>query len=86
MGNKTRSKRGYGIMLTGTGMMITDAFARMINGWPFRTVTEDYECYCYCVYNRINMLYYEKAVTFTEEALGWKENDMRRVRWMAGFR
>ena len=85
MGNAFRTRHNLPIVLCGTGMMISQNFAKLNNGWPYRSMTEDYECTADCVLRNIKMYYYEPAVTYTEEALSWKVNDKRRVRWMAGY-
>ena len=43
MGNKGKSKRGYTLALCGQGMLIGARVVENLGGYPFRSLTEDYE-------------------------------------------
>ena len=85
MGNKSKSKRGYPLALCGQGMLIGARVIGKLGGYPFRSLTEDYELAVECMRNGYKQLYYEYAEIYSEEPLTRREYNKRRVRWLKGF-
>lgn len=85
MGNKSKSKRGYTLALCGQGMLIGARVVEKLGGYPFRSLTEDYELAVECMRRGYKQLYYEYAEIYSEEPLTRREYNKRRVRWLKGF-
>lgn len=85
MGNKAKSKLGYTLSLCGQGMYIDGDFIRELGGYPFRSITEDYEIAGECIRRGYAQYYCDSAVVYSEEPIEISEYDKRRVRWIQGF-
>ena len=85
MGNKSKSKRGYPLALCGQGMLIGARVIDKLGGYPFRSLTEDYELAVECMRHGYKQLYYEYAEIYSEEPLTRHEYNKRRIRWLKGF-
>ena len=85
MGNKGKSKRNYTLALCGQGMLINAKILNNLNGYPFRSLVEDYEISIECMRNGYTQFYYEYAEIYSEEPISHKEYNKRRVRWLQGF-
>lgn len=85
MGNKGKSKRNYTLALCGQGMLINAKILNGLNGYPFRSLVEDYEISIECMRNGYTQFYYEYAEIYAEEPISHKEYNKRRVRWLQGF-
>ena len=66
-------------------MMIRKEVIRAIDGWPYRTLTEDYELRMDCILKGFTSMYYPYAIIYTEEVLRHKDSYNRRLRWVTGF-
>ena len=85
MGNKSKSMRGYPLALCGQGMLIGARVIENLGGYPFRSLTEDYELAVECMRRGYGQLYYEYAEIYSEEPLTRHEYNKRRIRWLKGF-
>ncbi len=85
LGNLYRMQKDVPLNLCGQGMMIRRRVAEEIGGWPYRTLTEDYELKLDSLLRGFRSMFYPYAVIYTEEALGHRENCERRVRWLTGY-
>lgn len=85
MGNKAKSRLGYTLSLCGQGMYIDGDFIRELHGYPFRSITEDYEIAGECMRRGYAQYYCDSAVVYSEEPVEISEYDKRRVRWIQGF-
>ena len=85
MGNKSKSKRNYTLALCGQGMLIGARVVENLGGYPFRSLTEDYELAVECMRRGYKQLYYEYAEIYSEEPLSRHEYNKRRIRWLKGF-
>ncbi|MCD8286977.1 MAG: glycosyltransferase family 2 protein [Clostridia bacterium] len=85
LGNRYRMKRDTPMNMCGQGMMIRRRVIEEIGGWPYRTVTEDYELRMDCFIKDFTSMYYPDARIYTEEPTKHKECFERRVRWLTGF-
>lgn len=85
LANVYRTKKGIPMNMCGQGMMLRRDVVEELGGWPYRTLTEDYELRMDCFLKGYSSMYYPYAIIYTEEALGHKENFERRTRWVTGF-
>lgn len=85
LGNTYRTKKGIPLNMCGQGMMIRKDVIREINGWPYRTLTEDYELRMDCILKGFTSMYYPYAIIYTEEVLRHKDSYNRRLRWLTGY-
>ncbi len=85
LGNTYRTKKGIPLNMCGQGMMIRKDVIREIGGWPYRTLTEDYELRMDCILKGFTSMYYPYAIIYTEEVLKHKDSYNRRLRWVTGF-
>jgi 1-acyl-sn-glycerol-3-phosphate acyltransferase len=85
LGNKYRSKKNIPVSITGTGLMVRNDLIKEIKGWPYKTLTEDFELVMSCIINKYTSTYYEHAVVYCEEPTTHHETVKRRVRWLSGY-
>ena len=85
LGNLYRMQKDMPLNLCGQGMMLRRKVIEEIGGWPYRTLTEDYELKLDSLLRGFTSMFYPYAIIYTEEALGHRENYTRRVRWLTGY-
>lgn len=85
LGNRWRIEQGIPLALTGQGMMVRRTLIEEIGGWPYRSLTEDYELRLDSLIKGFRSFYYPYAVLYTEEAVGHRDNYNRRLRWLTGY-
>ena len=85
LGNRYRTARDIPLTLCGQGMMIRRSLVQKIGGWPYRTLTEDYELRLDGLLKGFRSMYWPYAVLYTEEALSHRDNYKRRLRWLTGY-
>lgn len=85
LGNRYRMQKEIPLNLCGEGMMVRGRLVKEIGGWPYRTLTEDYELKLDSILRGYKSMFYPYAVIYTEEALTHEENYNRRVRWLTGY-
>ncbi len=85
LGNVYRTAHNMPIIMCGQGMMVRRETIEALGGWPYRTLTEDYEMRMDCYLKGLVSVYYPYAVICTEEPLKHKENFNRRMRWVTGY-
>jgi cellulose synthase/poly-beta-1,6-N-acetylglucosamine synthase-like glycosyltransferase len=85
MGNAFRTKHKIPCNLCGTGMLVRADVIKELGGWPYRTLTEDYEMLMDCILKGFTSMYYKYADVYTEEATAHKVANGRRLRWITGY-
>ena len=85
LGNLNRMQKDMPLNLCGQGLMVRRKVIEEIGGWPYRTLTEDYELKLDSLIHGYKSMFYPYAVIYTEEALSHDENYIRRVRWLTGY-
>lgn len=85
LGNKYRTQNDMPLTLCGQGMMVRREVVERIGGWPYRTLTEDYELKLDGMLKGFKSMFYPYAILYTEEALNHRENYLRRLRWLTGY-
>ncbi len=83
--NKNSVKNNNSIILSGTGLYISGEIIEKLKGFPFYTLTEDYELSLYLRANNISSIYNEKAIFFDEQPIDMKSSIKQRTRWVYGF-
>lgn len=83
--NKARSELTKNIIISGTGYYIDFELIIQLNGWPFTSLTEDYELSLWCVSNNIKCRYVPSATYYDEQATTLKVLKNQQVRWIKGY-
>lgn len=85
LGNKNRIRHGANIVFSGTGCYIDGTLIEKWGGWPFHSLTEDYEMSLYAILENIPTFYNEKAVFYDEQPTKYYQTVDQRVRWIKGY-
>lgn len=85
MGNNYRMAKGVPLNMCGQGLMVRANVIRELGGWPFRTLTEDYELRMASFLHGFTSIYYPYAVLYTEEVVRHRDAWTRRLRWTMGY-
>lgn len=84
-GNLYRMKKGTPLNFCGQGMMIRSDVIAQLGGWPYRTLTEDYEMKLDSFVKGFTSAYVPQAVIYTEEVITHSACWTRRLRWVMGY-
>lgn len=82
--NGSRMRIGACPQVSGTGFLFSNKIKEQNCGWPFHTLTEDYEFTCHSVVQGIRFGYCEEAVFYDEQVAGFKQSWTQRIRWTKG--
>ena len=85
LGNRARNRLGAPVTLVGTGMMVRSDVIEANGGWPYRSLTEDYELGADAIVKGWSSYYYPYAIVYTEEATDARGAYRRRIRWIKGY-
>lgn len=83
--NKSRNNNNIPVLLSGTGFYIKGDIINRFNGYPFNSLTEDYELSLYSILNDLNTTYNEKAIFYDEQPIKFKNTINQRRRWIKGY-
>lgn len=83
--NKPNNETNQNMVVSGTGYYIDYNLIKEFKGWPFTTLTEDYELSMYCTLNNIKIRYVESAEFLDEQPTSFKVSFVQRLRWVKGF-
>jgi cellulose synthase/poly-beta-1,6-N-acetylglucosamine synthase-like glycosyltransferase len=83
--NKPKSDRGMSIMFSGTGFFVSYRVLSQLGGWPFASLTEDYEFSSYAVCSGLKTVYVEEAMYYDEQPTTLSQSIVQRTRWVRGF-
>lgn len=84
-GNVERVKKNLNVTITGTGFYIKGSEIEKWGGYPFHTLTEDYELTMYATLNKLSSTYNENAIYFDEQPTTMKVSNSQRIRWISGY-
>ena len=73
------------VLLTGTGFCIKSDIINGLGGWPFHSLTEDYEISKYAEENKLTSCYVSDAIFYDEQPIHLKDSIKQRTRWVKGF-
>lgn len=85
LGNKARIRHQANIIFSGTGCYVAGELVERWKGWPFHSLTEDYEMSLYAILRGISTFYHEKAVFYDEQPTKYRQTVDQRVRWIKGY-
>lgn len=83
--NKLKVKNNNSIILSGTGFYISEEVIEKLGGFPFNSLTEDYELSLYILANKISSTYNDEAIYYDEQPVDIKTSIKQRTRWVKGF-
>lgn len=85
LGNHKRKKLGANIIFSGTGCYVSGNLVEKWSGWPFHSLTEDYEMSLYAMVKNIPTDYNEQATFYDEQPVQYAETVAQRTRWIKGY-
>lgn len=85
LANLYRAKKNIPLNFCGQGLMLRRSVIEAIGGWPYRSLTEDYELKMDSLIKGFTSMFYPYAIIYTEEVESHKESWVRRTRWLTGF-
>ena len=83
--NRKRNKTHKTKLITGTGFYVDGKLIEEWKGFPFHSLTEDYELTMYCYDNNISTYYNQRAIFYDEQPTSFKTSMVQRTRWIKGF-
>lgn len=83
--NKRKNKLKNTITISGTGYYISGDLINKWQGFPFFSLTEDYELTLYASANKIPTYYNENAIYYDEQPVDMVTSIKQRTRWVKGF-
>lgn len=85
LGNEHNLKHNKTITVSGTGFYISGKIIEKLKGYPFYSLTEDYEFTIYAALNDYTTTYNKKAIFYDEQPTTLKETITQRTRWVRGY-
>lgn len=85
LGNRARAKERANIVFSGTGFFVTGDLVEEWQGWPFHSLTEDYEMSLYATLHGLATTYNEEARFYDEQPTRFGQTVLQRVRWIKGY-
>ena len=83
--NRRRKKKNKNIIISGTGFFIKGKWIDKWEGYPFQTLTEDYEISLYAINNGLKTDYVENAIFYDEQPTSYRQTLVQRKRWISGY-
>lgn len=85
IGNLSSNKTTGNVTISGTGFFIRGEFIDSWQGYPFHSLTEDYELTLYSILNEMTSFYNTDAQFYDEQPTSFKQSFKQRVRWIKGY-
>lgn len=85
LGNNYKLKHNLCLTVSGTGFYIKGTILEELGGYPFNSLTEDYEFSLYAVLNDLTTTYNTKAKYFDEQPTNYALTIKQRTRWVKGY-
>ena len=83
--NNKKNKETRNITFSGTGFYVRGYLIEKWKGYPFHTLTEDYELSSYATLNNLTTYYNTKSIFYDEQPLRFKDTINQRIRWIRGY-
>lgn len=83
--NERNDKYSNTLTISGTGYYIRGSVIEDFGGFPFNTLTEDYELTLYSVLNNLTTTYNDEAIFYDEQPENFNVSLIQRTRWVKGF-
>ncbi|MCX4254471.1 MAG: glycosyltransferase, partial [Bacilli bacterium] len=84
-GNEIKSRQSRNITLSGAGLFIVGDLIKKWQGFPFHSLTEDYEMTLYSIENNLTSYYNKEAMFYDEQPVKYKNTINQRIRWVKGY-
>ena len=85
IGNKRKSKYTNNFIISGTGYYIKGTIIESWKGFPFNSLTEDYELSLYSILNNLTTTYNDSAIYYDEQPEIFDVTITQRSRWVKGY-
>lgn len=85
LGNHRKVEYEKNIIITGSGFYIKGDWIKKWKGYPFHTLTEDYEFSMYATLHGLTTGYNENAIVYDEQPTTCDQSRIQRTRWIRGF-
>lgn len=85
IGNKRKSKYTNNLIISGTGYYIKGTIIESWKGFPFNSLTEDYELSLYSILNNLTTTYNDSAIYYDEQPESFDVTITQRSRWVKGY-
>jgi len=85
LNNERNKKYTNTCSISGTGFYIRGEIIEKLKGYPFNSLTEDYELSLYCTLNNLTTTYNKKAIFYDEQPDSFKTSITQRTRWVKGY-
>lgn len=85
IGNRSRVAKRANMVFSGTGFFVTGELVDEWRGWPFHSLTEDYEMSLYATLHGLATTYNEEAKFYDEQPTKFGQTVLQRVRWIKGY-
>ncbi len=85
LGNRERIKHNTNVIFSGTGCFVVGDLIEKWQGWPFHSLTEDYEMSLYATRYGLATTYNEAAVFYDEQPTKYVQTVAQRTRWIKGY-
>ena len=83
--NNYKMKHNLTLTVSGTGFYIKGEILEKLGGYPFNSLTEDYEFTLYATLNDLTSNYNTKAKYFDEQPIDYATTIKQRTRWVKGY-
>ena len=83
--NNYKMKHNLTLTVSGTGFYIKGEILEKLGGYPFNSLTEDYEFTLYATLNDLTSNYNTKAKYFDEQPIDYVTTIKQRTRWVKGY-
>ena len=85
IGNHARIAKRANMVFSGTGFFVAGELVDEWRGWPFHSLTEDYEMSLYATLHGLATAYNEEARFYDEQPIKFGQTVLQRVRWIKGY-
>lgn len=84
LNNKARTLLGGNVTISGSGLLVDKKVIKENDGWPWQSLTEDYEISQVSFLKNYRSCYYEHARTYDEQPRTLKQSSKQIIRWLKG--
>ena len=83
--NSIHSRHGFGCIASGTGCYLSGKIIEPLGGFPFHTMTEDYELSLYAALRHYRTFYEKTAIFYDAQPERYTQYFLQRARWEKGY-
>ena len=83
--NKAKTRISKTMLISGTGLYISSKIMDNFRGFPFTTLTEDYELSNYLAAHKVKVDYVETTDVYVQQPVKLSTVNKQRSRWVRGF-